>query len=136
MQLMLGQARECLLEKTVLGEVEGLDLVMEVSQEAAHVSATYGEVVNSAVDTRVKEVLPCAWLCLLRVKREHYRAMADYYVAYGLARHQGEISQKSCETFQFLFDLEGFNGATKPTLPKTEKQRNHLGESRYSDNAV
>jgi len=128
-QLMLGQARECLLEKTVLGEVEGLDQVMEVSQEAAHVSATYDEVVRSAEDTGVKEVLPCAWLCLLRVKREHYRAMADYYVAYGLAKHQGEISLKTAETFQFLFDLEDLSGTTKPTLPKTEKQRNHLGKA-------
>jgi hypothetical protein len=95
-QLMLGQALECLFEKTVLGLEDGNDLVLflELSQEAAHISATYDEVLRTAIDTTVKECMPYSWLCLLQVKREHYRALADYYVARGLVNHQGELTER------------------------------------------
>ena len=132
-QLMLGQKRECLFEKSVLGLDDGNDLdhCLELSQEAAHVSDTYDEVLRTAVDTIVKDCMPCSWLCLLQVKREHYRALADYYVATGLANHQGELAERSVETLQFLHDVQEGNGAELPVLPKTVEQRKRLGDYEY-----
>jgi hypothetical protein len=129
-QLMLGQARECLFEKTVMGFQDGndLDLCLELSQEAAHVSATYDEVLKATVDTTVKEYMPYSWLCLVQVKREHYRALADYYVALGLSNHQTELTERSVETLLFLHDVSQEDDAERPAVPRTAEQRKYLGE--------
>ena len=132
-QLMLGQARECLLEKTVLGLQDGndLDLCLELSQEAAHVSTTYDEVLRATVDTTVKDCMPYSWLCLVQVKREHYRAMADYYVALGLSNHQAELTERSVETFQFLHDVHQVDEDERPAVPRTDEQRKYLGNRNH-----
>ena len=72
-QLMLGQARECLFEKTVMGFQDGNDLYLclDLGQEAAHVSTTYHKALQTIVDSSVKECMPYFWLCLLQVKQEH-----------------------------------------------------------------
>ena len=130
-QLMLGQARECLFEKSVLGLEDGndLDLCLELSQEAAHVSDTYDEVLQTAVDTTVKEYMPCSWLSLLQVKREHYRALADFYVAKGLSNHHAELTESSLENFQFIHNLQHLDESERPPLPRTEEQRSYLGDT-------
>ena len=74
-QLMLSQAGECLLEKAVLG---GKHSSTELSGEAAHISTSYEHLLHSMV---VCGYFPLYWLGLLRVKREHYLALADYYAA-------------------------------------------------------
>ena len=131
-QLMLGQARECLFEKTVLGLEDGndLDLCLELSQEAAHISTLYDEVLRTTIDTTVKECMPYSWLCLVQVKREHYRALADYYVAKGLANHQEDLTERSVETLQYLHDVQQGNEDGRPAVPRTEEQRRYLGEYR------
>ena len=102
-QLMLGQARQCLFDKSVLRQKDGkdLDLRLELGQEAAHVSATYDKVLQTRVDTTVKEFLPYFWLCLVHLKREHYLALADYY-ALGLSNQQAEWTERSVELQQTL----------------------------------
>ena len=128
-QLMLGQARECLFEKSVLGleDVNDLDMCLELGQEAAHVSATYDKVLQTIVDTTVRESLPQFWLCLIQVKREHYRALADYYVALGLTNQQAELTERSVETLQFLHNVEQLGECERPAVPTTEEQRKFLG---------
>ena len=61
-----------------------MESCLELSQEAAHLSQTYDEVLISVPEV---SVIPYSWVCLLQVKREHYRALADYYLALPLA-HQ------------------------------------------------
>ena len=132
-QLMMGQARECLFEKTVLGLNDAKDTLecLELSQEAAHVSATYNEVINNTMDTTVKDFIPHSWICLVQVKRELYRALADYYVALGLVNCQGKLTEKSMETLQFLHDISQMSEASRSELPRTNKQRKSLGETQY-----
>ena len=132
-QLMLGQARECLFDKSVMGLQDGndLDLCLELSQEAAHVSATYDEVLGTTVDTTVKDCMPYSWLRLVQVKREHYRALADYYVALGLSNHQAELTERSVETLLFLHDVSQEDDAERPAVPRTAEQRKYLGECDY-----
>ena len=105
-QLMLCQARECLFKKIVLGLEDGinLDLCLELSQEAAYLSDTYHEVLQTVVNTTVKDCIPYSWLCLVQVKREHFQALADYYVALGLSNHQGKLAERSLENFEFLHE--------------------------------
>jgi hypothetical protein len=130
-QLMLGQARECLLEKSVLRlkDENDLDMCLELGQEAAHVSATYDKVLQTIVDSSVKECMPCFWLCLIQVKREHYRALADYYVALGLSNHLAELTERSLETFQFLHDIQQVGEYERPAVPTTAEQRKYLGNN-------
>ena len=130
-QLMLGQARECLFEKSALGlesepepEME-LDTCLELAQEAAHLSNTYDEVLIS-----VPDCIPYTWVCLIQVKREHYRALADYYVSFPLSNGTGlPLSSKAAETLQFLHDLSGQDEADRPVVPRSDKQRKYLGKA-------
>ena len=127
-QLMLAQARECLFEKGALGVEEGqleVESYLELSQEAAHLSQTYDEVLISVPEV---SVIPYSWVCLLQVKREHYRALADYYLALPLSHHL-PLSDRAAETFQFLHDLAGQEEADRPVLPRTEQQRKYLAKA-------
>ena len=129
-ELMLGQARECLFEKSVLGlkAENDLDLCLELGQEAAHVSASYDKVLQTTADSAVKECMPYFWLSLLQGKREHYRALSDYYVALGLSNHLAELTERSVETFQFLHDIQQVEECERPAVPTTEEQRKYLGK--------
>ena len=87
-QLMCAQARECLFEKTELSQsgAEDTDLntCLELGQEAAHVSEVYEKVQEAISLPPVKDYVPYLWVSLVQVKREHYRALANYYVAIAL----------------------------------------------------
>ena len=95
-QLMCGQARECLFEKTELafhqqqqqeegaGQGGRMEVCLELGQEAAHVSEVYEKVQEAISQPPVKEYVPYTWVSLVTVKREHYRALANYYVAIAL----------------------------------------------------
>ena len=70
--VMVCQARECLLQKSVM---EGED-DLELCQEAAYVQSVYNEVLSLP--------LPCSWLDIIQVKKKHYQALANYYIARGV----------------------------------------------------
>lgn len=40
------------------------------------------------------------------MKREHYRALAHYYVAVGLLDHTGDLDQRTKDTLLFLHDTK------------------------------
>ena len=128
--LMLSQARECLFEKMVLslGDGDDLDSCLDLSQEAAHISTSYEEVLRAMVETRVKQCVPYYWLCLVQIKREHYRALADYYVALGLVTQQEDLSDRSVKTLQHLHDLQQLGESERPAVPRTAEQRKYLGD--------
>ena len=89
-QLMCGQARECLFEKTELTYHEEdetkntMDLCLELGQEAGHVSEVYEKVQEAISQPPVKDYVPYTWVSLVQVKKEHYRALSNYYVAIAL----------------------------------------------------
>jgi len=70
--VMVCQARECLLQKSVM---EGED-DLELCQEAAYVQSVYNEVLS--------QPLPYSWLDMIQVKMKHYQALSDYYIARGV----------------------------------------------------
>lgn len=136
-QLMCGQARECLFEKTelslyTLDQTTDLDLCLELGQEAAHVSDVYQKVFTAISPPPVKDYVPYSWVCLSQVKREHYKALSNYYVALGLLDHVGdELDKKTRETLQYLHDVRSQEGKemVRPTLPETRQQRMYLGKA-------
>ena len=126
--LMLGQARECLFEKTVLGlQEKDIDMCLELSQEAAYLSDTYIEVIKDIINTSVKDSVPYSWLCLIQIKQVHYQAMADYYIALGLINHQAVLLQRSVETLQFLYNVQQMDQDERPDVPRTVEQQKNLG---------
>ena len=86
-----------------------------------------------------------------QVKREHYRALADYYVALPLATTgpalqltaraaetfqvlplkclKRSVNNKACFHLQFLHDLSGQDEADRPAVPRSGQQRKYLGKA-------
>ena len=137
-QLMCGQARECLFEKTELSYLQAsevstdIGLCLELAQEAAHVSEVYEKVAEAINQPPVKDYVPLLWVSLVQVTTEHYKALANYYIAIGLLDSRyGELEQKTCETLQFIHDIrpeKAGSRTSRPGLPNTEEKRLTLGE--------
>jgi hypothetical protein len=47
------------------------------------VSEVYGKVFRIASQPPVKDYIPFSWVSLINVKKEHYKALAHFYVASG-----------------------------------------------------
>lgn len=135
-QLMCGQARECLFEKTEITFYEkknpDIALCLELGQEAAHVSDVYEKVFEAISHPPVKDYVPFSWVSLAQVKQEHYRALANFYIAVGLLDHEGDLDKKTRETLQFLHDIRpdrAGNNAVRPTVPESKDLRMYLGKA-------
>jgi len=152
-QLMCGQARECLFEKSRLGcedersrsdgeSDEGgeagegeerqaaslldIDQCLELGQEAAHVGDVYEKVYLAISQQQVKDYVPFSWVSLIQVKREHYRALAHYYVAVGLLDHdEPTLHQRTKDTLMFLHDTK----ESKLQVPDSPADRKYLGKA-------
>ena len=123
--LVLTQARECLLERAVIGQViqkNGLISWLHIAMEAAQVSADYQSLLTYPLSS-----IPCSWSCLIHAKSEHYRALADYYLAYALTSQQEEMTETAAETIRFLHDIPLGEENRRPSVPTTMEERKYLG---------
>lgn len=95
----------------------------------SQVSEVYGEVLKIISQPPVKDYVPFSWGSLVHVKKEHYRALAHYYVAVGILDHKGEFSNKTLETLQFLHEEDEDKAATliEIRVPKNQNERRYLG---------
>ena len=90
----------------------------------------------------VKDYVPYSWGSLVHVKKEHYRALAHYFVAVGILDHKGDFSNKTLETLQFLHEEDEDKAATliEIRVPKNQNERRYLGKPGFglgiSDNVV
>lgn len=78
----------------------------------------------------VKDYVPMSWGSLVSVKKEHYKALAHYYVALGVLDHKGDFSNKTSETLQFLHEEdEDDKGANliEIRVPKNQNESRYLG---------
>ena len=125
-----------MFEKTELSFLQtepgsDIGLCLELAQEAAHVSEVYEKVAEAISQPPVKDYVPLLWVSLVQVKTEHYKALANYYIAIGLldSRYE-ELEQKTCETLQFIHDIrpeKAGSRTSRPGLPNTEEKRLTLG---------
>jgi len=135
--LMCAQARECLLEKGELNFLDSnkesidVDDCLTVGQEAGHVSEVYAEVFKVISQPPVKDYVPFSWASLVHVKKEHYRALAHYYVAVGILDHKGEFGNKTLETLQFLHeeDEDKVANLIEIRVPQNQNERRYLGKA-------
>ena len=180
--LMCAQARECLFEKAELASrkeataavngsreagnkspagIEGaqIESLLILGQEAAHVSEVYNKLHGIISTDPVKDYVPYSWISLSQVKREHYKALAHYYISVGLLEHKGaEFTTRAEELLQFLHledDEEGEHEASSgrgssaknaaananPNLieirvPKDLEEMRYLGECYYTACAI
>jgi len=147
-QLMCAQARECLFQKSRQGleedkersdgeddeddndededkRLKDIDQCLELGQEAAHVGEVYEKVHQAISQQQVKDYVPFSWVALIQVKREHYRALAHYFVAVGLLDHEGSLLQRTRDTLIFLHDVK----ESKLKVPETVAERRYLGKA-------
>ena len=79
----------------------------------------------------VKDYVPFSWVSLAQVKQEHYRALANFYIAVGLLDQEGDLDKKTRETLQFLHDIRPDRAGTKttrPAMPDSKELRMSLGK--------
>merc|ERR1712110_21160 len=134
--LMCAQARECLFERGELsmyedGQKPDVDACLSLGQEAAHLSEVYGKVFSIMSEPPVKDYAPFSWVSLAHVKKEHYQALAHFYVAVGLVDHTGEFTNKTIETLQFLHEEAEDKTATliEIRVPKHANEKRYLGKA-------
>ena len=93
------------------------------------VSEVYAEVFKVISQPPVKDYVPFSWASLVHVKKEHYRALAHYYVAVGILDHKGEFGNKTLETLQFLHeeDEDKVANLIEIRVPQNQNERRYLG---------
>ena len=66
---------------------------------------------------------------LVQVKKEHYKALAHFYVALAILDSSGDFSNKTLETLQFLHEEEEDKAATliEIRVPKNQNEKRYLG---------
>jgi len=120
---------------------DSVDMIYEledcllVGQEAAHVSDVYAKVYSIMSDEGQQDYVPFSWVALAHVKKEHYRALAHYYVALGLLDHckcpQKDLSSKAVEILQYLHEEEEDKSAhlIEIRIPKSSDEKRFLGKA-------
>ncbi|XP_036904766.1 rhophilin-1 isoform X4 [Sturnira hondurensis] len=86
-QLMAAQAQECVFEGLSLpapAAPQDCLAQLHLAQEAAQVAAQYEQVHGTMARPPVQDYVPFAWTTLVRVKAEHFRALAHYHTATAL----------------------------------------------------
>ena len=97
---------------------------------AFQLSEVYGKVFSIMSEPPVKDYAPFSWVSLAHVKKEHYQALAHFYVAVGLVDHTGEFTNKTIETLQFLHEEAEDKTATliEIRVPKHANEKRYLGK--------
>lgn len=130
-QLMLAQARECLLEKLELqsDDCRSIDICLDLAQEAAQLSDCYSHVYELINHQSVRDYVPYSWTSLVQVKREYYAGVAHYFAASGiLHKEAADMSDATRETLQFLH-VETAETQLSIRAPKDETERRLLGRA-------
>ncbi|RZC34132.1 BRO1 and/or PDZ domain containing protein, partial [Asbolus verrucosus] len=137
-QLMLAQARECLLEKLDLQSKDNrpIDICLDLAQEAAHLAECYNQVNQTIMNEAVHDYVPYSWISLVQVKKEYYTGLAHYHVASGvLHREAAKMSAATKDTLQFLH-AEIASTQLDIRLPKDESERRLLGRAHLREALV
>ncbi|XP_071959182.1 rhophilin-2-like [Antedon mediterranea] len=126
--LMLGQVQEAVFERRVLGGVDcEVQTCIEVAKEAAKVSTSYSNVHKAMMHTQVKDYIPYAWISMVLVKSQHFKALSHYYIAVAL------IGQKAGTDYDIEKLRELFSeihlDAEKEKLPEDHESRKRLGKA-------
>ncbi|KAB0805525.1 hypothetical protein PPYR_02495 [Photinus pyralis] len=137
-QLMLAQARECLLEKLELQSREdrSVDISFDLAQEAAQLSQCYANVHQLITHETVRDYVPYSWVSLVQVKREYFNGMAHYHAASGILHEAAsQMSAATKDILRFLH-VESTSTQLNIRLPKDDVERRLLGKAHLREALV
>ncbi|KAF2899834.1 hypothetical protein ILUMI_06351 [Ignelater luminosus] len=137
-QLMLAQARECLLEKLELQSRENrpIDIWFDLAQEAAQLSHCYENVHQLITHETVRDYVPYSWISLVQIKREYFNGMAQYHAATGiLHKEAAHMSPTTKDILQFLH-VETASTQLNIRIPKDDVERRLLGKAHLRESLV
>lgn len=129
-QLMLAQARECLLEKLELQSEDNrsIDICLDLAQEASQLSDCYNGVHRLITHPSVRDYVPYSWTSLVSVKREYFSGMAHFHAATGILHKEAiNMSETTKDTLQYLH-IESASTQLDIRVPKDETERRLLGK--------
>ncbi|XP_006114990.1 rhophilin-2 isoform X1 [Pelodiscus sinensis] len=131
-KMMLAQAQECVFEKIILPGIRNeFFTLVKMAQEVAKVGEVY-MLVNTAMNqTPVKEKIPYTWSNLAKIKSDHYKALAHYFVATLLSDHQLNPSDDEDKQEKAWSQLHDYmpEGLTSLTILRDKVQRKQLGKA-------
>ncbi|XP_056647062.1 rhophilin-2-A isoform X1 [Diorhabda sublineata] len=138
-QLMLCQARECLLEKLQLQSKDNrsVDICLDLSQEAAHLSECYNDVTQLINHDTVRDFVPYSWSSLIQVKREFYTGMAHNFAASGILHEDAaKMSDATKDTLLYMHvEIDGM-AQLDIRMPKDASERRLLGRAHLREALV
>ncbi|XP_074864548.1 rhophilin-2 isoform X2 [Carettochelys insculpta] len=131
-KMMLAQAQECVFEQISLPGIRNeFFTLVKMAQEVAKVGEVY-MLVNTAMNqTPVKENIPYSWSNLAKIKSDHYKALAHYFVATLLSDHQlnpTDDEDKQEKAWSQLHDHMS-EGLMSFTILRDKVQRKQLGKA-------
>uniref|UniRef100_A0A8C0H751 Rhophilin Rho GTPase binding protein 2 n=1 Tax=Chelonoidis abingdonii TaxID=106734 RepID=A0A8C0H751_CHEAB len=118
-KMMLAQAQECVFEQISLPGIRNeFFTLVKMAQEVAKVGEVY-TLVNTAMNQApVKANIPYSWSNMAKIKSDHYKALAHYFVATLLSDHHEITYLEEC-----------FQNVTTYSLP-TSPSALHLPEGK------
>ncbi|XP_037094828.1 rhophilin-2-like [Pollicipes pollicipes] len=128
--LLLAQAKECLLEKLLLPEEkQDLSAQLDIGQEAAQVAEVYHRLREQMAAPSVQESLPVSWQQLIHIKEVYYTAISHHHFAVGLLEHEGPLSRRMADTLQLSQrDREGQLLSVEHKVPHNKVQQDYLAK--------
>ncbi|NP_001088054.1 rhophilin-2-B [Xenopus laevis] len=134
-KMLLAEAHECYFEKMILSGIQNeFCTLLKAAQEAAKVSEVHMQVYTLMNQAPIKENVPYSWSVMVQVKAEHYKALANYFVAITLIDYQLNLSDdedKQEKAISQLYDSMP-EGLTAQTILKDQQQRTLLGKAHLS----
>nr|XP_053786305.1 rhophilin-1 isoform X4 [Desmodus rotundus] len=132
-QLMVAQAQECVFEGLSLpGPAVPHDCMaqLHLAQEAAQVrvAAEYEQAHRTMAQPPVQDYVPFAWTTLVRVKAEHFRALAHYHAATALC-HGSPAEAELLALEQAFVGPPAPSEPRHPTLAQEPEERRKLGKA-------
>ncbi|XP_076260379.1 GTP-Rho-binding protein rhophilin isoform X1 [Rhynchophorus ferrugineus] len=138
-QLMLAQARECLLEKLQLQSEENrsIDVCLDLAQEAAELAECYGHVHELISNDAVHDYVAYSWISLTQVKREYYTSLAHCHAASGVLHPEAaQMTAATKEVLQFLHVQSSETTQLDITTPKDDNECRILGRAHLREALV
>ncbi|KAG5900121.1 hypothetical protein JTB14_012794 [Gonioctena quinquepunctata] len=137
-QLMLAQARECLLEKLQLQSKEkrSIDICLDLSQEAAHLAECYNDVHLLITHDAVRDFVPYSWTSLVQVKREYYTGLAHNHVASGILHRDASTMSDNTKDMLLFMHSEIGSAQLDIRMPKDSSERRLLGRAHLREALV
>ncbi|XP_051509791.1 rhophilin-2-like isoform X1 [Myxocyprinus asiaticus] len=131
-RLMLAQAQECLFEQIALPGIRNeFFSLLKMAQETSKVGETYNQVLQSMIQTPVKNNVPFFWTTMSQLKINHYNSLAHYFVSTALLDHQltpSDDEDKQEKALSQIYDTMP-EGCSPLKILKNKEERRRIGKA-------